>query len=73
MRSFLFLNVYFVCVCVCARSVLELLDPGQHAHVFVNTQVRVAVPAVPGVEGMEPDHVQTLEHTCANQSLMYRP
>lgn len=42
------------------RCPLELLDPGQHAQIFVVAQVRVVSVGVPGVEGMEANHVQAL-------------
>lgn len=39
---------------------LELLDPGQHVQIFVVAQMRVVSVGVPGVEGMEANHVQAL-------------
>lgn len=42
------------------RYSLELLNPGQHTQVFVIAQVHVVSLGVPGVEGMEADHVQAL-------------
>lgn len=43
------------------RCSLELLHPGQHAQVFLIAQVHVVSVGVPGVEGMEVDHVQPLK------------
>lgn len=42
------------------RRSLELLDPGQHVQIFVAAQMRVVSVGVPGVEGMEANHVQAL-------------
>lgn len=39
---------------------LELLDPGQHAQVFVVAQIHVVSVGMPGVERMEADHVHPL-------------
>lgn len=39
---------------------LEILDPGHHTQVFVIAQVHVVSVGVPGVEGMEADHVHPL-------------
>lgn len=43
------------------RCSLELLDPGQHAQVFVIAQVHVVSVGVPGVERMKANHVQPLK------------
>lgn len=46
-------------LCVQVKFV-ELLDPGQHAQVFVIAQVHVVSVGVPGVERMKANHVQPL-------------
>lgn len=43
-----------------AGHALEFLDPGQHAQVLVVAQVHVIPARVPGVEGVEADHVESL-------------
>lgn len=42
------------------RAVLELLYPGQHGQVLLAAQLLVVAARVPGVEGVEPDHVESL-------------
>lgn len=46
-----------------AQDSLELLDPGQHGLVFVVAQMHVVAVGMPGVEGVEADHVQALSNS----------
>lgn len=54
------------------RLSLELLDPGQHAQVPVVAQVHVVPVGVPGVEGMEADHVQALRKSRERKRMRMR-
>lgn len=43
------------------KYLLELLNPGQHAEIVLIAQVHVILSCVPGIEGVEADHVVRLK------------